>query len=137
MRARFLIILTSAFFLVIAFAMTTRAQALRGTLVDPYAAGGIPGANPKPSPKPKPSPTPGVIDGETDWKNTAGNTDWNTGASWTAVTGSAPPAVGDVAWFKAARVTNPNISGSTSVAGLYFNGNGTNGYTISASACQT
>src|SRR5207237_28125 len=40
-------------------------------------------------------------------------------------------------WFKAARVANPNISSSTSIAGLYFNGTGTNGYTISASAGQT
>src|SRR5437868_1368378 len=62
-------------------------------------AGGIPGPS-KPKPKVTPTPTP-QPDGESDWKNTGG-TDWNTGANWTAVSGSAPPVAGDVAWFKTA-----------------------------------
>src|SRR5207247_4523746 len=33
--------------------------------------------------------------------------------------------------------TNPNIRSSTSIAGLYFNGTGTNNYNTTASASQT
>jgi fibronectin-binding autotransporter adhesin len=95
-----------------------------------YAPGGIP-AKPKPKPKPTPTPRP---DGETDWKNTGG-TDWNTGTNWTAVSGSAPPAAGDVAWFKTAFSSGqPNLSASVSIAGLYFNGTGTSGYDITSSS---
>jgi hypothetical protein len=74
-------------------------------------------------------------DGETDWKNTG--TDWNTGTNWTAVTGSAPPAAGDVAYFKTAEMTNPNLSASASIAGIYFNGTASSGYDITASAGQS
>src|SRR6266478_6818141 len=83
------------------------------------------GKKPKPTPTPTPAP---LADGETDWKNTGG-TDWNTGTNWTAVTGSAPPAAGDVAWFKTAFSSGqPNLSASTSIAGFYFTGTGTSGY---------
>lgn len=105
-----------------------RAQsALDSSLVSPDAPGGIPGPKPKPTPTPKP-------DGESDWKN-AGGTDWNTGANWTAVSGSAPPVAGDVAWFKTAFSSGqPNLSASTSIAGFYFNGTGSSGYDITSSS---
>lgn len=85
------------------------------------------------TPKPKPTPTPApLVDGETDWKNTS--TDWNTGGNWTAVTGTAPPAAGDVAWFKVVKSTNPNLSASASVAGLYFSSTASSNYTITATS---
>src|SRR2546430_2328496 len=43
------------------------------------------------------------IDAERDWANTG--TDFNTTTSWT---GGVVPTTGDVAWFKAAEITNPN-----------------------------
>lgn len=87
--------------------------------------GGVEVANAKSKAKPKP-------DGETDWNNTG--TDWNTGASWNAVSGTTPPSSIDVAWFKTAEVTNPNLSASASIAGLYFNGTGAKGYDITSSS---
>src|SRR2546429_303293 len=83
------------------------------------------------NPSPSATPPPGQakktppVDGETDWNN-SGGTDWNTGTNWTAVSGTAPPAAGDVAWFKTAFSSGqPNLSASTSIAGFYFNGTGT------------
>src|SRR5256885_8581472 len=70
--------------------------------VDPYAVGGVrgkPPPNPKPTPKPTPSPTPmPKSDGRTDWTGTT-DSNFNNGTNWNAVTGSAPPAAGDVAWL--------------------------------------
>jgi autotransporter-associated beta strand protein len=95
-------------------------------------------SSPQPSgftpPKPTPTPGPGSSDGESDWKN-LGGTDWNTGTNWTAVSGGAPPAAGDVAWFKTAFSSGqPNLSASTSIAGIYFNSTGTSGYDITSSS---
>jgi len=72
------------------------------------------------------------LDAERDWANTG--TDFNTTTSWT---GGVVPTLGDVAWFKAAEITNPNLSSSVSIAGLYFQGTGSNGYDITASAGQS
>lgn len=96
-------------------------------------------APPPPIGDPTPTPTPPPNnDGESDWKNTGG-TDWNTGTNWTAVTGSAPPVAGDVAWFKTAFASGqPNLSASTSIAGLYFGdkagGIASSGYDITSSS---
>src|SRR5437660_1712345 len=115
-----------------ALAAPLQAQTGQGTVdtgssID--APGGVKG---KPTPTPTPAPTP-KPDGETDWKNTGG-TDWNTGTNWTAVSGSAPPIAGDVAWFKTAFSSGqPNLSASTSIAGFYFNGTGSSGYDITSS----
>ncbi len=107
-----------------------------GASTAPSATGSasVSSGKPKPKPTPTPQPAPGV-DGETDWKNTGtGTLDWNTAANWTAVSGSAPPAPGDVAWFKTVKSANANISASVSIAGLYFNGTGSSGYTISSTS---
>src|ERR1700736_3537450 len=80
---------------------------------------------------PKPTPKPG-LDGETDWNNTG--TDFNTASNWTSVTGAIPPGAGDVAWFKVAKSTDPNLSASVSIAGLYFSSTASSGYTLSATS---
>src|SRR6266480_3220576 len=80
-------------------------------------------------PKPTPTPTPPPVDAQQVWRNTAGNTDFNASASWNAGAGPAPVA-GDVAAFSGAAVTQPNLTANTSIAGLYFTGTGTNGYTL-------
>src|SRR5438270_236488 len=54
------------------------------------------------------------VDAERDWGNTG--TDFNTGANWV---GGTAPGAGDVAYFKTAEVTNPNLSASVSIAGFY------------------
>jgi autotransporter-associated beta strand protein len=67
--------------------------------------------------------------GETDWKNTS--TTWSTAGSWTVVSGSAPPAPGDVAWFTATEAFNPSLaSTSPNIAGLYFSTTGSSGYSF-------
>lgn len=58
-------------------------------------------------------------------------TNFNTGANWT---GGVAPGSGDVAWFKFAEVTQPNLSASLSIAGLYFNGTGSSGYDVTSNA---
>jgi fibronectin-binding autotransporter adhesin len=69
---------------------------------------------------------------ERDWANTG--TDFNTGANW----GGTAPGAGDVAWFKVAEVTNPNLSTSLSIAGFYFGdklgGTTSSGYDITSSS---
>lgn len=70
------------------------------------------------------------LDAERDWANTAGNTDFNSTTSWSA---GVVPTAGDVAWFKAAEVVNPNLSSSVSIAGLYFNGTTSSGYDVTSS----
>ena len=83
--------------------------------------------------QPTPTPSPVVDDGESDWGNASG-TDWNTVANWTGVAGgSAPPAPGDVAWFTGAKVTDPNLSSSVSISGLYFSATNSSNYTLSNS----
>ena len=89
------------------------------------------GAGGKPKPTPTATPTPGP-DAQQVWKNTG--TDFNSGASW--VSGTAPVA-GDVAAFSGAAVTQPNLTSNTSIAGLYFTGTGTNGYTLTRTATPT
>lgn len=69
-----------------------------------------------------------AVDGETDWKNVG--TTWSTASNWTAVSGSAPPAAGDVAWFKVGAVTSPNVTTAVSISGLYFSSTGSSGYAI-------
>jgi len=71
-------------------------------------------------------------DAQQVWKNTG--TDFNSGSSW--VSGTAPGA-GDVAAFSGAKATNPNLSASSSISGLYFSGTGTSGYTLSATSPNT
>ena len=79
--------------------------------------------------RPKPTPTPTPVDGETDWANVS--TAWSTGTNWTSVTGSAPPAPGDVAWFKVIKGTDPKLTtASVSIAGLYFSSTTSSGYII-------
>lgn len=71
-------------------------------------------------------------DAERDWGNTG--TDFNTNANWSAGTGGVAPGVGDVAWFTGAKVTDPNLSASLSIAGFYFSSTTSSGYTISATS---
>jgi autotransporter-associated beta strand protein len=67
--------------------------------------------------------------GETNWKNTS--TTWSTAGNWTIVTGSAPPAPGDVAWFTVAEAFNPSLaSTSPNIAGLYFSTTASSGYSF-------
>src|SRR6202043_2996964 len=66
------------------------------------------------------------------WKNTG--TDFNAGASW--VSGTAP-GVGDVGAFNAAEITQPKLSASISIAGLYFTGTGTSGYDLTNTTAET
>ncbi len=47
---------------------------------------------------------------------------------------STAPGAGDVGWFKTAVITQPNLSVSLSIAGLYFNGTGSSGYDITSSS---
>jgi len=76
-------------------------------------------------------------DGETDWNN-AGGTSWLAAASWTAVTGSAPPAAGDVAWFKTAFSSGqPSVNTPVSIAGLYFSSTLSSGYAIVRTTTNT
>jgi autotransporter-associated beta strand protein len=87
----------------------------------------------KPKPTPTPAPTPKPVDGRTDWTGTT-NSDFNTGTNWSAVTGSAPPVAGDVAWFTSSPANKTvNLSASVSIAGLYFNGTGASGYSLTNS----
>src|SRR6185503_10934427 len=58
------------------------------------------------------------------WNNIG--TDFNSAGSWTG----GVPAAGDVALFTAQRTTQPNLSGSLSIAGLLFQGTAAAGYTI-------
>jgi autotransporter-associated beta strand protein len=81
--------------------------------------------------KPKPAPTVGA-DAERDWGNTG--TDFNANASWSAGTGGVAPGAGDVAWFKVVKSTNPNLSASKSISGLYFSSTASSGYTLSATS---
>ncbi len=87
--------------------------------------------------KPKPTPTPGPpVDAQQVWRNTAGNTDFNASASWNGGAGPAP-TTGDVAAFSGIAVAQPNLTSNTSIAGLYFTGTGTNGYTLTRTATPT
>jgi hypothetical protein len=70
-----------------------------------------------------------AFSGNKVWKNN--NTDWNTNGSWTP---SGEPAVGDVAVFDVARVTNPNLSASRTIQELNFSTTASSGYTLSSSS---
>src|SRR5262249_47904473 len=73
-----------------------------------------------------------AFDAERDWGNTG--TDFNVSGSWS---GGIAPGAGDVAWFKVAKSTDPNLSASVSIAGLYFGGGGgtsSSGYHITSSS---
>src|SRR5438034_8143979 len=126
-RSLFALICAGVFALTSPLHAQISGNVIGGSTID--APGGVKG-----KPTPTPTPKPGPVDGETDWKNTGG-TDWNTGTNWTAVSGSAPPIAGDVAWFKTAFSSGqPNLSASTSIAGFYFNGTGSSGYDITSSS---
>ncbi len=56
-----------------------------------------------------------AFSGERDWLNTG--TDFNAGSSWSA---NIAPGTGDVAWFKTAKVTDPTLTSSATIVGLYF-----------------
>jgi autotransporter-associated beta strand protein len=51
--------------------------------------------------------------------------------------GGTAPVAGDVAWFKVVKSTNPNLSASVSIAGLYFQSTGSSGYDITRTSTQT
>lgn len=65
------------------------------------------------------------------WNNTG--TDFNTPGNWTTTT----PGAGDVAKFTAAVISQPNLSMSVSIAGIFFNGAATSGYDITATGGST
>jgi autotransporter-associated beta strand protein len=52
---------------------------------------------------------------ERDWSNTG--TDFNSGSSWA---GSVAPGSSDIAWFKTGKVTDPFLSSTITILGLYF-----------------
>src|SRR5437870_5267679 len=79
---------------------------------------------------PTPSPTPD--DAQRVWGNTG--TDFNTDTNWTP---NHAPGNGDVAAFSGAEVTQPNLSASVTIAGLYFTGTGTSGYDLTRTSTQT
>jgi fibronectin-binding autotransporter adhesin len=81
--------------------------------------------------QPVPAPPGGRgddLDAARTWGNTG--TDFNTGSNWV---GGTAPGAGDNANFTAAEVTNPNLSSSVSIAGLFFKGTGSSGYDVTAS----
>jgi autotransporter-associated beta strand protein len=86
-----------------------------------------------PSPTPDPTLDP-AYDAEEDWTNTG--TDFNTVANWSGSPQRVPNS-GDVAWFKVAKVTNPNLSASANIAGLYFQSTTSSGYDITRTSTQT
>ena len=81
-----------------------------------------------------PSATP--VDARRDWGNTGG-TDFNTNANWSATTGGLAPGVGDVGWFTSVAVTQPNLSASVNIAGLYFSSTTSSGYNITSTGGAT
>src|ERR1700720_2952399 len=85
--------------------------------------------DPTPSPTPDPSATPD--DAQRVWQNTG--TDFNNNASWSG----SKPGVNDVAAFDTAPVTQPQMTASTNIAGLYFKGTGTSGYNLTRTTTQT
>jgi fibronectin-binding autotransporter adhesin len=66
------------------------------------------------------------------WGNTG--TDFNSSGSWT---GGIVPSGSNVAYFNAAAVTQPNLSASLSMSGLFFDNAGTSGYNITSSGGAT
>lgn len=91
------------------------------------------GGKKSPTPPPMPSATP--VDARRDWGNTG--TDFNTNANWSAGTGGLAPGVGDVAWFTSAAVTQPNLSASVNIAGIYFSSTTSSGYNITSTGGAT
>src|ERR1700720_704114 len=85
--------------------------------------------DPTPSPTPDPSATPD--DAQRVWQNTG--TDFNNNASWSGSKAGA----NDVAAFDTAPVTQPQMTASTNIAGLYFKGTGTSGYNLTRTTTQT
>ena len=79
---------------------------------------------------PTPSPTP--EDAQRTWNNSG--TDFNTDTNWTP---NHAPGTGDVAAFNTAEVTQPKLSMSVTIAGLYFTGTGTSGYDLTNTAGET
>jgi autotransporter-associated beta strand protein len=124
-------------FILAAFLITGAPAFVRAQTIETFSSAADASSHhkkPKPTPTPTPPPTVGA-DGESDWKN-AGGTTWSTAANWTGVSGgSAPPAPGDVAWFKTAFSSGqPNLTASTSIAGFYFQSTGSSGYDITSSS---
>ncbi len=63
------------------------------------------------------------------WKNTA--TDWNTTSSWNP---SGVPGTSDYAIFSSVMSTQPNLSASNTILGLYFSTTTASGYNITSSS---
>ncbi len=78
------------------------------------------------------APAPAGLDAEKDWTNTG--TDVNTAGNWSP---SGVPGSSDVAWFKVVKSTNPNLSSSATIAGLYFQSTTSSGYDITRTSTQT
>jgi autotransporter-associated beta strand protein len=74
---------------------------------------------------------PDEISAARTWGNTG--TDFNAGASWTT---AVAPGSGDVALFSTPAVTQPNVTASTTIAGLYFAA-GATGYDLTSSSTAT
>src|SRR5438132_1874633 len=64
------------------------------------------------------------------WKNTGG-TDWNTNSSWTP---SGVPGSSDYAIFNSAVSSQPNLSVSDTILGLYFSATNASGYNITSTS---
>jgi|GEM_PF-5090489 len=121
--------LTAAVAIVVVTAGFARGQSLApGRIIDSEAL--------EPNPRNHDGLTPGVTldssaDARRDWNNSG--TDFNTDANWSATTGGVAPGAGDVAWFTSAKSTDPNLSASLSIAGLYFQSTSSSGYNITRS----
>src|SRR5882724_12638481 len=76
---------------------------------------------------PTPSPTP--IDKQYTWNNNG--TNFNDVLNWNP--GGGPPVAGDVAAFAAAPGTQPILTASDTISGLYFTGTGTSGFDLTRS----
>ena len=99
----------------------------------PISGGGDGGDQIQPSPTPISSGTPPVttLSAQQVWANTG--TDFNDGTSWNS---SVAPGAGDVAAFSGAAVTQPQLSASVSIAGLYFQGTSASGYDVTRSSSE-
>jgi autotransporter-associated beta strand protein len=73
---------------------------------------------------------PKVAEAARSWNNTG--TNFNAGASW----GGTAPGSNDVASFTTAATTQPNVTASVTIAGLFFGVGGT-GYDLTSSSTST
>src|ERR1700694_313345 len=72
--------------------------------------------------------SPAAPDAQRTWGNTG--TDFNAAASWT---GGIAPSGSNVAYFNVAEVTQPNVTASVSISGLFFDNTVTSGYDVTTS----